>query len=276
MKSELVVNIRDVEFAHSAGMSDCKPSNFKWGRNFSNNDDAPCWFTDNKLIDAANSQSKKKIALLLEPPVIHGEMYNWIIKNEHLFDYILTHQRNLIRNEKYLYYPMGSCWIRPEDRQIYTKNKLLSIIASNKTISVGHRLRHEVVRRFPQKIELFGRGYKPIKYKLEGHKDYMFSLAIMNCKTDDYFTDILIDCFATGTIPVFWGTDNIGQYFNPDGILSFNSLEELDSIIDSLNEDLYLSKIEAIKDNFERCQKYSITEDWIWENYPFLFKDINA
>lgn len=257
-------------------MSDYSPTYFEWTRSNDSDRDI-AWFTDSLLKEVDKSNAKLKIALLLEPPVIHSAMYHWIISNEHKFDYILTHQKYLLnRNtneEKYLYYPMGSCWIRPDDRQIYPKNKRLSIIASNKTTSVGHNLRHEVVKRYREHIDLFGRGYKPIPYKLEGHRDYMFSFAIMNCKTNDYFTDILIDCFATGTIPIWWGTDNIGNYFNPDGIISFNQIEELDSIIDSLNQELYQSKIEAIKDNFERVSTYSITEDWLWNKYPFLFDE---
>lgn len=278
MKSKM--QIYDSEFAHCQGMSDAPPTHFEWTRN-NNSISNISWFTDSQLHKVDTSSSKVKVALLLEPPVIHGAMYDWIVQNEHKFNYILTHQKFLIeRNKhydtpKYLYYPMGSSWIRDKDRTIYPKNKLLSIIASNKTISIGHRLRHEIIQRYPGRIDLYGRGYKPITYKLEGYKDHMFSFAVMNCKTDDYFTEILIDCFMTGTIPLWWGTDNIDNYFNSDGIISFNSLEELDDIMNSLNEELYLSKIEAVKDNFERAKKYAITEDWLWGEYPFLFEANN-
>jgi hypothetical protein len=30
---------------------------------------------------------------------------------------------------------------------------------------------------------------------------------------------------------------------------------------------LYNSKIEAIKDNYDRVQKYSVLDDWIFENH---------
>jgi hypothetical protein len=34
-----------------------------------------------------------------------------------------------------------------------------------------------------------------------------------------------------------------------------------------LSEELYLSKMEAIKDNFERVKDYSVLDDWIYKNH---------
>jgi ribosome-binding ATPase YchF (GTP1/OBG family) len=59
------------------------------------------------------------------------------------------------------------------------------------------------------------------------------------------------------------GTKKVVDYFNPDGIIFFEG--EFD--ITTLTEELYNSKMEAIKDNYERVQKYSVLDDWIFENY---------
>ena len=37
--------------------------------------------------------------------------------------------------------------------------------------------------------------------------------------------------------------------------------------IEGLTEDMYHSKIDAVKDNFERALKMEIVEDYMWENY---------
>jgi len=37
--------------------------------------------------------------------------------------------------------------------------------------------------------------------------------------------------------------------------------------IESLTEELYNDKMDAIKDNFERALKMEVLEDFIWENY---------
>ena len=37
--------------------------------------------------------------------------------------------------------------------------------------------------------------------------------------------------------------------------------------IEELSEELYNSKMDAIKDNFERALKMEVVEDFIWESY---------
>ena len=51
----------------------------------------------------------------------------------------------------------------------------------------------------------------------------MFSVTIENDKYETYYTEKLTDCFATGTIPIYWGCLNISQYFNPKGIVILNT-----------------------------------------------------
>ena len=88
----------------------------------------------------------------------------------------------------------------------------------------------------------------------------MFSIAIENGQYETYFTEKLLDCFATGTIPVYLGAPDIGEYFNKDGIIDLT--EEFD-----VSDEIYYNKMDAIKDNLERIKKMEILEDFIWENY---------
>ena len=69
-----------------------------------------------------------------------------------------------------------------------------------------------------------------------------------------------MDCFATGTIPVYYGAPDIGDYFNKDGIIDLS--EEFD-----VSEEIYYNKMDAIKDNLERTKKMEILEDFIFKNY---------
>jgi hypothetical protein len=59
------------------------------------------------------------------------------------------------------------------------------------------------------------------------------------------------------------GTPKVVEYFNSDGIIFFDGTFDLSQ----LTEELYYSKMDAIKDNYDRVQKYSILDDWIFENY---------
>lgn len=80
---------------------------------------------------------------------------------------------------------------------------------------------------------------------------------------DDYFTEKILDCFATGTIPIYLGTKNIGNYFDSNGIITYTD----DFDIKSLTPELYYSKMESINNNFERVKEYEIPEDMMYQKY---------
>ena len=76
----------------------------------------------------------------------------------------------------------------------------------------------------------------------------------------DYFTEKLIDCFLTGTIPIYLGTKQVENYFDSNGIIFFDGDEDLPNILNELTSDLYDSKIESIKKNFELAKEYMFPE----------------
>jgi len=88
----------------------------------------------------------------------------------------------------------------------------------------------------------------------------MFSVAIENGQYETYFTEKLLDCFATGTIPVYLGAPDIGNHFNKDGMIDLS--EEFD-----ISDEIYYNKMDAIKENLEKAKSMEVLEDFIWENY---------
>ena len=105
-----------------------------------------------------------------------------------------------------------------------------------------------------------------MEYKVEGLRDYRFSVVIENCKRDYYFTEKLIDCFMTGTVPIYWGCPSIGEFFDTRGMILFDSADEAKEIIESLDKELYHSKEKFVKKNFNKAKEYIIPEDWIYRN----------
>jgi hypothetical protein len=99
----------------------------------------------------------------------------------------------------------------------------------------------------------------------------MFSIAIENAVNTNYFTEKIVDCFLTGTIPIYYGCPNIEQFFNSDGIITFTTQEELDEILNTLTPELYQSKLESVRDNFERCSNYPSDNDSMLRLY---YKDL--
>jgi len=245
-----------------------KSSKMKWDRTPYSIDDIVI-FTDNNL-KSVNLNIKTKIAWLLESPVITKSSYEWIANNYDKFDLILTFDKDLLDlNDKFKLNPVGGCWIKPEDHLIYDKTKNISIISSDKNFTIGHKLRHDVIKNC-KGLEIYGRGFNNIEYKLDGLKDYRFSVAIENTKKDYYFTEKLIDCFMTGTIPIYYGCPSINDFFDNRGIIQIDSYLDLNNIINTLNENKYNEVFEYVKINFEKAKKYLISEDNIYNTLKKL------
>ena len=203
-----------------------------------------------------------KVLVQIEPPSIQNTVAQ-IPQHSDKFDLILTWHPNILDqcNNSRLF-PFGSCWITDEDRGIHEKTKVLSIISSNKKQTEGHKLRHSIINNKPIPIpmDVYGRGYNPIDNKIVGLKDYMFSLIIENDRTENWFTEKIIDCLVTGTVHLYWGCDNIGDYFDTRGFIQFNTIEEFKVVLESLSEEKYNNMLPFIKNNFKLSLRY--TDFW--------------
>jgi len=258
------IKIYDTLFSHAKYSTDFQDSKYiKWDRNLKESD--ICFYTDTSLnlIQDFKKLHKKNYAWILESPEITKFSYDWIRNNNYFFDQVFTHNKKLLdRGENFIFNPTGGCWIKPEDQKIYDKTKLVSIISSAKKQTFGHNLRHQVIYNMKE-LDIYGRGYNPIEYKLEALKDYMFSVTIENCKEDYYFTEKLIDCFRTGVVPIYWGCPSIGNFFNIKGMIIINDVTEFFNL--KLSEEKYIEMLPYIIDNFEKSEKYIISEDFIYE-----------
>jgi hypothetical protein len=266
------IKIYDSNFAHAKYSTDFQISKYiEWDRLKNYDVNEPCFYTDNFLI-FKNGEIKNSYAWLLEPSSINNNIYEYIKNNNRNFQNVLTYDKELLDiGENFLFYPCGGCWIPPNEQIIYEKNKLISIIASSKNSTDGHKLRHEVIKIYRNHIDVYGRGYNPVKIKTEALKDYMFSIVIENTKKDYYFTEKLIDCFRTGTIPIYYGCPSISNFFDMSGVITFNNIKDLPHIIDNIcNSKYYFDNLDAIKFNFEESKKYLISEDWIVNNLDII------
>jgi hypothetical protein len=84
----------------------------------------------------------------------------------------------------------------------------------------------------------------------------MFHIAAENSQQRNYFTEKIIDCFASKTIPIYYGCPNIGDWFNMDGIITFNDIKDLEHIFDYIDEDYYNSRQAAIEENYEIAKQF--------------------
>ena len=210
-------------------------------------------YVDN-AISSATLDSKHNVAMLIEPIVVSRANFKWIEENYDQFDMILTHHQPLLRlSPKFRYYPV---WPRIKmDRnnwKIYPKKKSVSVIFSNKNQTSSQEFRHSIVKRFKDKLDLYGTGYQYIDDKVEGTGDYRYQVVVENIFSG-YVSEKANDCFACGTIPIYHGdaSSNINDFYDPNGFVLFETLDELDHIINNvIDEEYYLDRTDAIAKNY--------------------------
>ena len=78
---------------------------------------------------------------------------------------------------------------------------------------------------------------------------------------DNYFTEKIIDCFASKTIPIYYGCPNLSKWFDMNGVITFDNVSELVDIMDFISEDYYNSKQDVIEKNYEIAKQFHSDND---------------
>ena len=268
--------------------SNIKPTHFDWS---ASEGDTEVW------IDLALSyqpdtptQKQKRYGWLCESSVVHPKVYNLLeTKYQYLFDNfynkIFTCDDRLVAlHPNFSSIPSGSNypWIPKPQWGIYCdKSKLCSMTASPKTWTEGHKYRHAVAKLVkdlnydlyggahgsPRNIKTitdFNSLYSPWNTKLEHLEDYMFHVVIENHYNDSYYTEKLTDCFATGTVPVYYGSNKLPSFFDERGIIRLEKGKE-EEILKSLNKDKYNTMMPYIKNNLLGLNQLKLADDHIFE-----------
>lgn len=235
-------------------------------------------YINNPIVDQV--QSKHKVGWLHEPRCLHPSTYKYSMQNMSKFDFIMTYDDMLLSeyHHKYRYSPYGGVWIDRKEWGIHPKHANISMLFGGKNTTDGHKLRHAIYDRlqeYPPQVHYYGLHGIPTDYsqqtKLKVLKDYRFSIVIETCRENGLFTEILLDCFAVGTIPIFWGAPDIDYFFNDDGIISFTSVDQLEAILPCLSEGLYQEMLPHARENLELVEQYVAMEDWHYKHY---YKDM--
>lgn len=260
------VLIRDSNFFNKENPKRSCPY-FNWLWDTTNRAGEITVFSDCYLQEACSSKSEHKVAWLVEPPEINPHMYNMIKNIESNFDLIFTFSESLLkRDDRYRFFTHGSSWVHPPDRSIYNKTKMTSAIFSKKNYTSGHKFRHIIAKRLGEYIDLMGHGYRSIDKKVEGLKNYRFHVVVENCCENFYFSEKLVDCFYTGTVPIYYGFPQVSDFFDIGGIIQFKTIEELEAILKSLTPEMYEERKKHIQNNFLRADEYVVMEKSMWLN----------
>ncbi len=225
-------------------------------------------------------------AMFTESETIEPESYKVFEKNKGLekeFDYIFTVSEKLLNslpNAKFVPF-CTSPWygsekyggiMSPEAYKNKTKN--ISIMASSQNISEYHKLRIAIAKKCKEEklADTFGTfDGGPFLAKIDHvFEPYRYSIIIENDVKPYYFTEKITSCFAAMTIPVYLGASKIGDFFNEDGIIKISpkDFDNLEEILTQCSEEEYLSRLDAVKDNYNRVQKHlNVFDNFIYEQF---------
>lgn len=260
------IKLIDENLVGQPGLSRYIDHNLGWERNPENYDS--CVYVD-KLCFGEVYSTKNNYAWIIEPPIINGENYLNIVRDHKKFKKVFSHHIDLSNKiDNFVYVAHGGTWLRQQDIGVHTKCKLVSSIFSNKNWNPYHRMRQRIYEELNNSvIDFFGSGSEnPIEYKITGLQEYMFSVVVENSIESDYFTEKLIDCLLTGTIPIYCGTRNVSKYFDDNGIIFFENPEDLPKILNNISKDLYVSKLNSVVKNFNISKQYIHPEKKINEH----------
>ncbi len=226
-------------------------------------------------------------AMFSESETIEPDSYKLFENHKGLekdFDYIFTFSEKLLDslpNAKFVPF-CTSPWygsekyggiMSPEACNHKTKN--ISIMASNQNISEYHKLRIAIAKKCKQlgladTYGTFDGG--PFLDKIDHvFEPYRYSIIIENDVKPYYYTEKITSCFAAMTIPIYLGATRIGEFFNEAGIIKISpaDFDRLEDVLKQCSEEDYLSRLDAVKDNYNRVQKnINVFDNFIYE--PFL------
>jgi hypothetical protein len=67
-------------------------------------------------------------------------------------------------------------------------------------------------------------------YYTEGFRkaisEYKFVITMENSREDTYITEKITHGFVCGTVPIYWGSQRVGDYFNTDRFINVDSVDD--------------------------------------------------
>jgi hypothetical protein len=197
----------------------------------------------NKAMPTLNIPKENVIGLAFEP-------FELLNINQEFIDYS---QKNIgkyfIGNKKDLQSPFieyfGYMWHSNPGKKITRKNKLMSIIVSEKKFAPGHIYIHKLVEKIVElqlPIDIYGRGSNMYNYSYvkgeftddEPYEDYLFSVCIENYVNNHYISEKIMSPIMFNCMPIYHGCNNVTKYFDEVIILSGDIDNDIKVIISAL------------------------------------------
>lgn len=211
-----------------------------------------------------------RFVFLLEPPEIMNISPQALQGYRHnTYNHLFTHNQELLDAVENSYvFPLAATWIR--DYQFTEKRFEVSTLVGGKRMAAGHLLRQKLWFKedrikVPRNFYLSGNyggienyNNNPVLGKDKAPLfDSQFHVCIENISRRNWFTEKLIDCLITKTVPIYCGCENIGDWFDTRGFIMANNLAEIIDACNNLTEETYSKMLPYIEENYKRSLDYA-------------------
>lgn len=215
-----------------------------------------------RVLTLSHKNLQCRLSLLLQEPVaIKPRFYKVIGFLARRYYRLLTHSTQLLSSlSNARFAAHGGTFLPAAVVSQGHKSQRISLIASAKNTTIGHKLRHRIAtwsRQSSPDLKLFGTGYRRVEDKREAHDDYYFTVCIENSRTPGYFTEKLIDSFLCKCLPIYWGAPDIAHFFDVRGMICCSTESELQHIISTMTAADYYVRLPYLEANIQRALAFS-------------------
>lgn len=210
--------------------------------------------------------------------------------NFNLFDYAIGFDK-IQFEDRYLYLPIyvwgnfkkdveAALEKHTRGREYFlTKERFCNMVVSNVQDASDKRIEFFEKLCNYKMVDSGGRSYnnlvdrKPVEDKRKFQENYKFSLAFENSTYKGYTTEKIVQAWAAGTIPIYWGDPSITEQFNEKAFINCHAYLNWDEVIKKIievdnNEELYLKmqqeSIYNAKSNLLELMDERYLKNWLY------------
>lgn len=160
----------------------------------------------------------------------HAEQYSAVLG-------ALTTQGNHVKCPLFLVYDVCTPFTYSQEVSVVPPKGVCAIITSDQD-PTKRRFRTQLVDELQARgihIDMGGSYKNSIGYKVPGEyyeapilafqSQYRVVLALENTKSDEYITEKVLNPIRAGTIPVYYGSDRVTDYINPDRFVRVSDID---------------------------------------------------
>ena len=216
----------------------------------------------NVLLEAGNpneyihnyKQWKYKINFIGEPALPHSEKYDIVLTS-------INHIRNIVDlplSIAYIHCNNFLHYLYNRPKIIKVPTKFCSFIVSNPKCNLRNYL-FQLINNY-KKVDSMGGYANNMGYQIKEPywsgkyfnilSNYKFMICCENTKMETYTTEKIVNPYLSRTIPIYWGSNNIKNIFNPDSMLFLEdeTPESINKLIEQIieldnNDEKYLEFI---------------------------------